>query len=80
MAQDGQLNKLLARTGLTHADTQNLTLRWNRVAGEIYLKHFFTRYPGLKRRYVAFIDRLVKSWPPDRPQRAIAPAAQGAKS
>jgi len=80
MAQKGQLNNLLTRSALTSADKHNLTLRWNRVAGETYLRHFFTSHYSLKRRYVAFIDRLVKSWPPARPARPDVPAAQGAKS
>ena len=80
MAEKGQLNNLLARSALTSADKHNLTLRWNRVAGELYLRHFFTSHRSLKQRYVAFIDRLIKSWPPARPERADVPAAQGVKS
>jgi hypothetical protein len=79
MASTGRLNTLLAGTGLTNHDIRRLTLRWNRVAGEIFLKHFFTRSPGLKRRYVAFVDRLIQSWPPPRPERFDLPAAQGAQ-
>lgn len=67
MAKEGRLNTLLAGSGLALSDETNLTLRWNRIAGEIYLQHFFVNHPGLKRRYVAFIDRLVQSWPPQQP-------------
>ena len=77
MAEKGQLNSLLARSGLTKADTQDLTLRWNRVAGELYLRHFFTCHPGLQRQYVIFIDRLVQSWPPARPKDGPVSAARG---
>ena len=82
MAQKGQLNSLLAGSGLTAADEKNLTLRWNRVAGEIYLRHFFAGHRGLKRRYVAFIDRLVQSWPPARPRsvHSSGGATQGTHS
>ncbi len=78
MAKKGKLNALLAHCGLTKADTQNLTLRWNRVAGEIYLHHFFTRHPGLKQRYVIFIDHLIKSWPPALPRDGHVTAARSA--
>ena len=77
MAKKGQLNSLLAHSGLTNADMQNLTLRWNRVTGEIYLRHFFTCHTRLQQRYVIFIDRLVKSWPPARPQAGPIAAARG---
>ncbi len=72
MARDGQLDTLLAGSGLSSADEQHLTLRWNRIAGEIYLRHFFGNRPKLKRRYVAFIDHLVQSWPPSRPVSSSA--------
>ncbi len=71
MARKGQLNNLLSGTTLTASDKQHLTLRWNRVAGEIYLRHFFSSHRGMQSRYVAFIDRLVQSWPPPKP--AVGP-------
>jgi hypothetical protein len=67
MAHKGQLNNLLTGTALTAADEQYLTLRWNRVAGRLYLQHFFLIHRGLQRRYVAFIDHLVQAWPPPKP-------------
>jgi hypothetical protein len=70
MARKGQLNSLLAGTGLTAKEENNLTLRWNHVAGEIYLQHFFRNRPGLKHHYVVFIDHLVQHWPPERPKSA----------
>ena len=80
MAKKGKLNNLLSRSGLTKADKRNLTLRWNRIAGEIFLHHFFTCHPGLKQRYVNFIDHLVKSWPPAPPKHGPVTAARGATS
>lgn len=78
MAKKGKLTNLLSRSGLTKADEQNLTLRWNHIAGEIYLHHFFTCHPGLKQRYVNFIDHLVKSWPPAPPKHGPVTAARSA--
>ncbi len=80
MAEKGQLNKLLIGSGLTAADKADLSLRWNRVAGKVYLRHFFTSHPHLKQRYVAFIDRLVKSWPPVKPEYTALRTARGSKS
>ncbi|MGC9258477.1 MAG: hypothetical protein ACP5I8_00155 [Phycisphaerae bacterium] len=79
MARQGRLNGLLAGTGLTAQEEDRLTLRWNHIAGEIYLQHFFRNHPGLKRRYVAFVDHLVQSWPPVEPKNypATATLSQG---
>ncbi len=67
-AQAGKLDRLLAGAGLSSRDIALQTIRWNSIAGPIFLRDCISRHPArLRRRYLRFIQRLLAKWPPPRP-------------
>ena len=64
-AQRGQLTPLLLRAGLTRQEIRGLTVRWNRRAGPLLFRTYFSpHFAPLQHRYLAFIRRLTSRWPP----------------
>lgn len=66
----GKLNRLLAGSGLSRRDIALQTIRWNSIAGPIFLHDCISRHPAkLRQRYLKFVQRMLAKWPPPPPQR-----------
>ncbi len=69
-AHVGKLNRLLAGNGLSQRDIALQTIRWNSVAGPIFLRDCISRHSAkLRQRYLKFVRRMLVKWPPPPPQR-----------
>jgi len=64
-AREGKLTVALAGSGLTKAEIDNFTERWNTIAGPIYLRKYITNDPdAMQAEYEAWARNLTASWPP----------------
>ncbi len=74
-AQRGTLNKLLSGAGLSPQDITLQTVRWNSIAGPVFLRDCISHHPAiLQKRYLAFVRKLLSAWPTTR-MRTTAPQA-----
>lgn len=75
-AHDGQLNRWLAKSGLSQKDIALQTVRWNSIAGPLFLHDCITLHDRtLQRRYLRFVQHLLATWPPHPPMLVGHPAA-----
>ena len=64
-ARDGKLTAALAGSGVTQAEIDNFTERWNSAAGPIYLRKYITNDPDkMQEEYEAWARKFTSSWPP----------------
>ncbi len=73
-ARRGKLTAFLDHTGLTPRQIADESVRWNSLAGIILLRVFFSEHISrMQRRYLAFIRRLTRSWPPVMESLTVGP-------
>ena len=74
-ARAGKLNHLLTGSGLSPRDIALQTIRWNSIAGPIFLRDCISRHPAqLRQRYLKFVKTLLAKWPPPPPDPQNAAA------